>query len=429
MSTYVKTITAMALVAALSAMLWPFYRDIVVPAYHYMGFQIASPNPYLRLMSCFIIFCLAAFMPKDIRPVSSLYSVLFFVFILVPILTVPYFIQNKVVSPEYFLYSIFGIVVFFALLVIPSISRNMTVISGISGNTFWPLLWGFTIISTIYMLFAYDFSLQNGLKLESYADLYSIRSEFRTKKSEVGLFAEYGLTVLTKCFIPLLLVRTIGERQYWQVLFLTALQVCLFLISGHKSVFLGFFLVVGVVFIIRTQRTGRYLLSAICGLFAIFLILALHTQYGIFANIIVRRVLVVPGMLTAYYFDFFSSHPFVEYTYSFMGQFSPAIGAVHPAFAIGGNYLGNESASANVNMLMSAYSNLGFWGIAIEGAAFWLTMVLIVTLQKNKDPLLCLSCTLLPLFSLMDSAFPTVLLSHGLAVSIVVLYFLPKVDY
>jgi len=85
---------------------------------------------------------------------------------------------------------------------------------------------------------------------------------------------------------------------------------------------------------------------------------------------------VVPGQLTAYYYDFFSSHPTYLLSESFLRWFSQPPYSLTAPYVIGTVYFHDPSLDANANLWADAMANFGLIGVIpftiVLGAALWI---------------------------------------------------------
>ena len=81
---------------------------------------------------------------------------------------------------------------------------------------------------------------------------------------------------------------------------------------------------------------------------------------------------------------------------------------------------------ANNGIYADAFMNFGFIGLIFWAILLIIILKLIDSITKNKDIRMTVSAIALPVIFLTNSAFLTCLLTHGLLVSLIVLYLLPK---
>ncbi|HEU4671550.1 MAG TPA: hypothetical protein VFS32_01490 [Candidatus Limnocylindrales bacterium] len=92
-------------------------------------------------------------------------------------------------------------------------------------------------------------------------------------------------------------------------------------------------------------------------------------------SLFVRRLFVVPGQLTGYYYDFFTSHPTYQLSHSVLGFLTDRPYALDPPYLIGLFYE-RTLTDANANVWADAIANFGLVGVipftVLLGALLWL---------------------------------------------------------
>lgn len=206
--------------------------------------------------------------------------------------------------------------------------------------------------------------------------------------------------------------------------------ISLFVISGHKSILLGYILVYLVYFVFEKNKFSVRPIQ----LFYPFLFLLLFgvTIYKIFnidslLNIFVRRTMHVPGILSGFYYEFFTENQKTYLSYSILKFINENPYSVNPNFLIGDYYFGRIDMSANVNYIMSGYGDFGWAGsivVTIIVTSFYKFMDQVCLYKDNLKFGILLS--VLPTWALVNSAFPTVLITHGLMLIFICFIIMPN---
>ncbi|HAU5609764.1 TPA: hypothetical protein P7Z02_004492, partial [Citrobacter koseri] len=225
----------------------------------------------------------------------------------------------------------------------------------------------------------------------------------------------YALTIGAKVLVPFILFYGMEKKKTSIILFSLFIQLMLFIITGQKSVFLGWFLVFG--FCIFMRKRKILTLRAFCNILTFAFIVALILNWlgsQALLLIVIRRIFIMPGVLGSYYYDFFSSNPYMFLSYSFLSPFFENIYKVTPPFVIGDYYFSRAEMSANVNYLMASFADFSFFGMLIYTVLLCVIYKIIDSIVIFKDNIRTLSLMLLPTWALLDSSLPTVILTHGL---------------
>jgi hypothetical protein len=89
-------------------------------------------------------------------------------------------------------------------------------------------------------------------------------------------------------------------------------------------------------------------------------------------------------------------------------------------------YFNRPECNANNGIYADAYMNFGFIGFVLWAFLLSILLKLFDSLSKNKKLELCIAVSIIPLIALVDTAFLTALLTHGLLLPLIILYLLPK---
>ena len=140
---------------------------------------------------------------------------------------------------------------------------------------------------------------------------------------------------------------------------------------------------------------------------------------------LVDRVIIIPAEIHYWYYDFFGVNgaPALQLSQSVLAPLTDAHYGTPIAEVIGWKYMGS-AASANVGLFGDAFANFGFAGCAIFALLFGLVLKAVDAAARGADPRLAAALVAMPSFELVNSGLLTTLLTHGLALTIVVLWVL-----
>jgi len=206
-------------------------------------------------------------------------------------------------------------------------------------------------------------------------------------------------------------------------------QIALFSIAAFKSQLFALVFIAWIVFGLRffgEKKILFYAAASFTSLALIAFVMNAVTSIHIISDVIIRRVFFVPAQLYYYYYDFFSSSPHTFYSQSMPFKWFLNYPYELPIpRLIGGYYLSSWDTSANGNMWADAYASLGIVGMLFVSILLWLSAQAIEYASEKKNVFLVYSLMAVPLWSIANSAFSTVLLTHGLLLSLVLMFFLP----
>ena len=89
-------------------------------------------------------------------------------------------------------------------------------------------------------------------------------------------------------------------------------------------------------------------------------------------------------------------------------------------------YYGSPQNNANTGIVGDAYMNFGFAGLALWGIILIIILKLVDSCSNRVDIRVGVAAIAMPTITLMNSALLTNLLTHGLLLSLLLLYLLPK---
>ena len=385
------------------------YRGFVTVNFEYAGFILSID--YLKYLESWLIWiCLVIASPKVLLKASD-YLMAYLLFSFFTPLLVYYGLSNEDREHLYILLLGFLVIYFFRIgrpLKIPIINHGRVVVYSISA---WSSL---AVTGWLIMI--------GGL---SYFNLDLSRVyEFR---SDVGeLISQWPMGYLnmwaTKVFGPILLIGALWKKKYWIAAIIYILHIVWFGISSHKAILFYPLLVIFVWWFFRSSKALAIIsVGMACAVLFSFLIYMIF-DYKFLACLVVRREFFVQSFLAFKYYEFFSSHEHIYWSSSFASPFIDYPYESEPAKLIGA-YLGT-GGHANNSFLATGFMHAGILGVMFYGFLVGLLFRLIDSLSNKGIPLwVAVASVIVPFQSLFKSAdLTTALLSHGIGVSIVILF-------
>jgi hypothetical protein len=253
--------------------------------------------------------------------------------------------------------------------------------------------------------------------------VYSVREEFLEGYAPlIGYLVPWQGYVLN----PALMLIGFQRRSLILVASGVALQVLLFGMTGFRAFLLIPVLLAGILLIGRRRNLAAGAIAAVIGVIGIALLLYAWLAEPLIPVLLVDRVIMVPAEVHYWYYDFFGVHgePLLQLSQSLLGAFASAHYTTPIAEVIGWKYLGS-AASANVGLFADAFANFGFAGCAVYALLFALVLKVVDAAGRNTDPRVAAALLGMPSFQLVNSSLLTTLLTHGLALAVVVLWVIP----
>jgi oligosaccharide repeat unit polymerase len=390
------------------------YYFVISKVWSYARFDlIFSTLKFIE--SFFLLFIVFLLMPKVKEKLSNIMVWLVILLSYVPMLTLFAFMDQ----PRVYMYAVTGFwILVFLLLKLPVISSpslkriqskiiRYAIFFGLSGVVF------FLIYKYLGLFFSFDF-----LKI------YKIRAEYHAVDIP---FAGYLFNWLAYVVNPIFFGLFLNKRKWILVVAAIFLQMLLFSVTGVKS---SLFILPFVLILIWLVNRRNLLIWMAIGLITV--ILAGMFSYWLIddtwiSSLFARRVLLVPAQLSFLYYDFFSENDptflsqhrifrnFINYPYH-----------LDPSHLMGEIYFGKPAMGACSGIYSDAFMNFGFLGFILW--AFLLTAILKIvdSFSKNKKKTITIAAIAMPAFLLGNSALLTSLLTHGILLSLLILYLLPK---
>jgi energy-converting hydrogenase Eha subunit A len=137
------------------------------------------------------------------------------------------------------------------------------------------------------------------------------------------------------------------------------------------------------------------------------------------------RMTALPGLLTGYYYEFFSSHPHAQLGHSIFKSLVDYPYAVQPPYLIASTYFHNAAMESNANLWADAYANFGYVGIIVFSLLLAFALWLYDSMAFGRDKRLAALVIGLPAFALANTGLLTALLTNGIGLVMLLVYLMP----
>lgn len=385
------------------------YFLFVNPMFEYAGFTLdLSFNKYL--LSWLIYVATLPFLKTKIILISDYFFMTYVLFIIAP-LTSLYGLTNWKIEPlisTITSYYLFLLIVRSKWIKIPKIP---------------PIKNGEKIairVSSAFVIFLFIWYFISGAQFNlNFNKVYEFREQ-NTELSSTGLLA-YLSNWTYKIFSIFFISYYLLKKNWLLVILGIIAQIIFYGFSTHKSVLFSLFLVFGIWFWFKKSNKAYVFPLVLNFILILSLLLFIFTDYLIISSMLIRRVFYVPAYLTYQYFEFFSENHFIYWSNSFLSSIFDYPYDLSVPKTIG-QYLGNNS-SANNGYVSMGYAHFGYLGIFIYTILFALIIRFFDLATKKIGFLwLSLAISISPLRdALISSDLTTTLLTHGLAVIILLI--------
>lgn len=259
------------------------------------------------------------------------------------------------------------------------------------------------IVSGVYANFRIHLSL---------ADVYDLRMEARAFNMPTVLKYIYAFS---SNMIPVCMVYYIIQKRKTMVYLLAFIGLLNFSIAGSKTTL--FLIVLSLIFYyFKNVDFNKYIMPAFISVMvlAVMEFVLLHTNA--ISTVLIRRSFFMPNLLDVEYYDYLKNSTPVFFDTSKYTQIQ---------FNIGDVYFGSEDVRANNGFFTDAFINLGSLGCVVYPFIYSILFRALEGACKGLDRCISVFCAFLMVTTLESTFFTTALLTHGLFLMMVTLYFMP----
>lgn len=264
------------------------------------------------------------------------------------------------------------------------------------------------------------------LRFVPFMDVYDIRMEYVQLSSRYHL-AEYGIWWQLDVINPLLTAQGLVSRNPLALSIGVIGQLIIYSTTGFKSPLFSLGLMLGLFAVIslKRKRFGLYVIWGLALLIPAASLLDVLLDSIWTSSLLVRRPMVVPGLLTGYYFQFFSSNPKVWLSDSILKSFVSYPYAMSIPELIGSSYIAPGN-SANANLWANAYANFGYAGIFLFTLLLGLVLWIVDSAAYHRNDQIACLLLVSAAINLSNGGLLTSLLTHGIGLSLVIIYLMPR---
>jgi hypothetical protein len=397
------------------------YVDWVAPVYSYYG-TIAAGADWPALLVVTVLSAIpAVWLPTELRRPSDVVLWFLYLFGYVPACAIPIHILGPELWPV--LPFLVVLAVAFATL---GLTRRIPPVAlswpGLSDRAFSRLLVVLSLGAAGYLILIFG----SPTGLPNFENVYDIRAGY-TAVANATAGAGYIVPWVGNVIFPFLVANGLARSRARLVIVGIAGELLVYGTTGFKTVLFSIFLVPLLYLAVRHARRRFGTLLIWAGVAVIGLSVAATWVSGSIwpLALFVERLLAVPGQITAYYYDFFSSHQTLELSRSFLRWFIAPPYDVDPPYLIGAVYM-KPGTDANANLWADAMANFGLVGIVpftlVLGGVMWI----LDSVTSGRD-LRVVGPTLgLAGITLGNAALFTSILTLGLGLTIGLIALMPR---
>ena len=390
------------------------YYFIISDVWNYTKFDL-NFNVLKFIESYLLLFVIFILAPKYSKKLSNIMIWLLILMSYVPILT----LYGLMDQPRIYMYAITGfwLIVFLLMKIkLPKISlRPLKQAKIIRYFLFFSLTSFVFVMIYKYLGFSLNFDLTK---------VYDIRAGYMGLKIPSSGYLFIWLAYIIN---PIFFALFITKRKWFWVILIIISQLFLFSVTGMKTFLFALPFVLALMWIVSRRNPIKYMAIGLIGI----ILLGMLSYYLVddlwITSLFARRTLLVPAQLSFFYYDFFSNN-----AYTFLSQhhifrnFLEYPYHLNPPHLIAEVYFNKPKMNAVNGIYGDAFMNFGFLGLFLW--AFFLSLILRLFdfFQKEKKMTITIGAVAMPVMAFTNSALLTCLLTHGLLLSLMVLYLLPK---
>lgn len=402
---------AFGVAALYSFLLWFDYKTFISPAFTYLSFVYFRHSGPAVALDVAMAAAPTLFLSLAARRPSDLALMLLYVLVYIPSVLFTTTVVT-IVTPEIMIMKLtmLGSLWLMKWIAGNAKPRGKFYLFEFKHQSFMLGIAGLTVIciGVIGVTFGFRLALHN------FKDVYTQRAAFEDQLQGAG-WNQYLVGLTNNVLGPMLFAYGLFFRK---PLFLalgafTALYV--FSITGLKNSILAL-VYVGLLFAGSRWFSKSFLLRFLIGAIVLVLIgMATASPIGQdpINSLLVRRTLMIQGVLMAYYHDYFSQAPYLYLSTSILAPFFGGKGvALNPDELIGQQYF-HADEHANASIWADGFANGGEVGMVLSAIAVALFLRAINYSTSRSDPKFAICATSMIFFILSQTGLVKVLGTHG----------------
>jgi hypothetical protein len=399
------------------------YANIIVPMFAYEGFRYEVPETDRIWILRVVAMLPALWIPSRLTRASHVAYVLIYLFVLIPIDLIP--IYSSAVDFDDFIVFILVATGCFALI---GFAHRLPLLETLRLNANPRVYWGALLITTI-ALFGAFFTLSGFRpRVVGLSEIYDVRADYAVATARGNRFFAYAVPFQGNVLDPLFLSYGLVSRRGWMVAVGVAGQMALFSITGFKSILFSAVILFCILLAIRADGVNftRRALLGVIGLLSVALLAYVADLTTPATAELLNRVTCVSGLLTGWYYDFFSHH---QHAYMGDGILSGLVDYRYPydvPHLIGDVYLRNPRASANANFWADGYAHFGYAGVVGVSLALAVILWIYDCFTRSVDIRVAGLMIAIPALEVSNCGLQTTIVTHGLGMCLVLMLFYPR---
>lgn len=423
----IRALSITLAVAAYAYTLHWVYLNLITDLFTYLGYTYREPYFYTTAFTFIAAVISAMCLPSRLKKPSDFILWVLFIVAVVPAIFIPTYATYQ--SDEKAMASGIGFAAAFILAT--AIARRnprkpiRPLIRPVSSSTFWLVVSAYTLAAYVLI----HLTLGLSINFIGLLEVYEQRDEYRQGLAGTSALIGYVVSTQANVVNPLIIARGIYTRRWWIVGVGILGQMVLYSGTGFKTILFSVPTIFVFAWLMRKGKPTRTIWF-LWGAIAVAVVAAIvdEAQGGIlWTSLFSRRFLITPGILSAAYMQFYDTHPYALLSHSvFEGLTRDHYSGQTPARVVGYWMTMDESHAANANLFADGYANFGALGVAGAAIILGIYLRLIDRVTIGLPVAVSALVVVMPAVALSNTSILTAMLSHGLAVTLLVLAFAPR---
>lgn len=406
---------------AFALLLVYFYATYVSVDFAYMG-HTWNPNYLTIATGTMIVGGIALYLPGGVRRAGDILIYILFLMAFVPSMVIPSTFTS-LTTDSLLIFQLILAACFLIILFVnaaPGVRLDFGVFSPRGYRKFLLALWIAMIIPIVYYMGVPS-------SIPGLGAVYESRFQARESMSSAPVIVAFLYTMMARIVSKVLFVYGLIYRKPLFLSLGVLTSVYLYGVSGHKSFLFQLGLYVLIILGMAILKNGLVRLIVPAGLIVIIaaVIGDLLLNFDWLKSLLIRRTFIVPGILSGYYHEFFSSNPSTQWAYSFLGGLGSSPHDTTPPFLIGEQYFNNPATSANASIWSDGFANFGYVGMLVATIVAGIVIWIVNSAALGRPLRFVMPLTTVVLMVFVSSSVFTSLLTHGVILLVLLVVLCP----
>jgi len=242
-----------------------------------------------------------------------------------------------------------------------------------------------------------------------FKDIYLTRSLFTSQNSSL---VNYSYFWLIKILAPVLFIYGLINKKYTLSVIAFSILTFIYLVSGHRSVYFAFIILVAFYYIRKSfiEKTLSLIQFIFISIFFFVPLLDFLLTSRIFKFMLFERVFFDQSLQTYFYYDYFKYKPIYFSESLFFNKIFTYPYELPSSNLIASIYYNSKEQQANTGIIGDAFMNLGYLGVVIISIIFSSFFAFFNSIKIDER---YFGIFIMYIFDFQNSSFLSILFSGG----------------